>query len=275
MNTTYHTIEKAIHYIRNHFREQPDLDAIAKQVYMSPFHFQRLFQEWAGVSPKKFQQFLTLEYAKKLLAEKHSLADTSFETGLSGTSRLHDLFVRIEGMTPGEYKNGGAALQIHYSHADSPFGEIIIASTPKGICHLSFADAADQLAVLTQQFPNAHFIQKTDFLQQQALQLFSRDWTDLQKIKLHIKGSPFQLQVWRSLLKIPVGAISTYSAIADAVQNPRAVRATGTAIGHNPVAFLIPCHRVLQSSGQIGQYHWGSDRKAAILGWEAAAQVKE
>lgn len=276
MNHAYTTIEKAIAYIRERFKEQPELDEIARHVHMSPYHFQRMFSAWAGISPKKFLQYISIEHAKKLLLQNHSLADTSFETGLSGTGRLHDLFISIEGMTPGEYKNGGKDLTIHYSHAETPFGDVLIASTGKGICHLSFAENdTKDIRPLTTVFPGAAFIQKTDFLQQDALTIFTNDWKNLPKIKLHLKGTPFQLKVWRSLLQIPFGNISTYGSVATNIQQPAASRAVGTAVGDNPVAFLIPCHRVLRSSGIIGEYHWGTHRKAAILGWEAASVYGE
>lgn len=269
--TNYERIEKAIHYLKEHFREQPELDEVAKQVHLSPFHFQRLFREWAGVSPKKFLQFISVEYAKGLLKKEHTLSDVSFETGLSGTGRLHDLFIGIEGMTPGEYKNGGEQLRIHYSFAETPFGDILIASTEKGICSLQFVqETAGGLAGLKTQFPKATLIQKTDSQQQQALRFFSADWSDLEKLKLHLKATPFQLKVWQSLLHIPLGDVSTYASIASEIKNPKAARAVGTAIGQNPVAFLIPCHRVIRSTGLPGGYHWGTGRKTAILGWEAA-----
>jgi AraC family transcriptional regulator of adaptative response/methylated-DNA-[protein]-cysteine methyltransferase len=270
--TDYERIEKAIVFLKQNFKQQPDLDEVAKQVHLSPFHFQRLFKEWAGVSPKKFVQFLSVEYAKDLLKQNLSLLDTSFETGLSGTGRLHDLFINVEGMTPGEYKNGGQDLQIQYSFAETIFGDVIIASTPKGICYLSFvSNEQKETENLFKLFPNANFVQKTDLIQQNAMKFFRADWKDLQKIKLHLKGTPFQLKVWQSLLKIPLGNVSTYTAIANSIQNPGAMRAVGTAIGSNPVAFLIPCHRVIKSSGIVGEYHWGSNRKTAILGWEASS----
>lgn len=269
--TDYIRIETAIKYLKQNFKDQPDLDEVAKQIHLSPFHFQRLFKEWAGVSPKKFLQFISVEYAKNLLKQKFSLSDVSFETGLSGTSRLHDLFINIEGMTPGDFKNGGEALQINYSFAETVFGDIMIASTQKGICQLAFVKEEKYgIENLNHFFPNAKLIQKTDLLQQHALKFFGGDWTDLQKVKLHLKGTPFQLKVWQSLLRIPFGNVSTYSSIAENIENPNAQRAVGTAIGSNPVAFLIPCHRVIRSSGIIGDYHWGSVRKTAILGWEAA-----
>ena len=268
--TDYERIKKAIEFIHSNFQQQPDLDAVAKEVYLSPFHFQRLFKEWAGVSPKKFLQYISLQHAKSLL-QNHSVADTAYETGLSGSSRLHDLFISIEGMTPGEYKNGGEQLQINYSFAESPFGNIIVASTSKGICHLAFADDETvAFGQLQNQFPKAQFKQVVDTIQQNALFVFTQDWKDLSKIKLHLKGTPFQIKVWETLLKIPLGDVSTYSLIAKEINNPNASRAVGTAVGDNPVAFLIPCHRVIKSTGAFGEYHWGSIRKTTMIGWEAA-----
>lgn len=268
--TNYERIADAIGYIREHFKEQPDLDDIAEKVHLSPFHFQRLFTEWAGVSPKKFLQYISLEHAKKLLVAQATTFDASFESGLSGTGRLHDLFIKIEGMTPGEFKNGGASLTINYSFAETPFGNIIVGSTAKGICHLSFADSDEGgLEALKKSFPNATFRQMVDMQQQNALHIFTHDWSRLEEVRLHLKGTEFQLKVWQALLMIPAGGLATYSHLAKQLQQPNASRAVGTAIGDNPVAFLIPCHRVIQSTGQFGQYHWGSNRKTAIIGWEA------
>jgi AraC family transcriptional regulator, regulatory protein of adaptative response / methylated-DNA-[protein]-cysteine methyltransferase len=269
--TDFERITKAIHFIKDNFRLQPELDDIAAHIRLSPFHFQRLFKEWAGVSPKKFLQYISIEYSKQLLDKKLSLADVSFETGLSGTSRLHDLFINIEGMTPGEYKNAGENLAINYSHAETAFGDVLIASTPKGICHLSFINnKAEGIQELQHSFAQASFVQTTDMLQQNALKIFSHDWSDLSQIKLHLKGTDFQLKVWQALLQIPSGCAATYSGIADKIHSPKASRAVGTAIGSNPVAFLIPCHRVIRSTGVTGEYRWHSDRKTAMLGWEAA-----
>lgn len=276
-NINFERIVAAIDYIRQNFKSQPDLDEIAEKVNLSPFHFQRLFTEWAGTSPKKFLQYISLAYAKKMLEEKTAtLFDTAFETGLSGTGRLHDLFITIEGMTPAEYKNGGENLNINYSFAESPFGNIIVASTTKGICYLAFADdEANALNALKHKFPNAKYKQITDLFQQNALFIFSQNWANSSKIKLHLKGTDFQLKVWEALLKIPTGQLTTYGKIAKNIEKPSASRAVGTAIGANPVAFLIPCHRVIQSSGIIGDYHWGSVRKTAIIGWEAATTNSE
>jgi AraC family transcriptional regulator of adaptative response/methylated-DNA-[protein]-cysteine methyltransferase len=268
----FNRIAEAIEYLTRNFKEQPGLDEVASKVHLSSFHFQRLFAEWAGVSPKKFLQFLTVDYAKSILKNREAtLLDAAFETGLSGTGRLHDLFIKIEGMTPGEYKNGGADLLINYSFAESPFGNILVASTSKGICHLSFADEeALALDTLKQQFPNATYRQVVDLVQQNALYIFTHDWNRLEEVKLHLKGTTFQLKVWEALLKIPVGGLSTYRSVAEKINNPGALRAVGSAIGQNPIAFIIPCHRVIQSAGTFGNYHWGPIRKTAMIGWEAA-----
>lgn len=266
----YNRIAEAIEYIKNNFKDQPNLDEVAEQVHLSPFHFQRLFSEWAGTTPKKFLQYTSIEHAKKLLTDQQAtLFDTAFETGLSGTGRLHDLFVNIEGMTPAEYKNGAKNLAINYSFSESPFGNLIVASTPKGVCYMAFDDdETNALNDLKQKFPNATFQRKLDVLQQNALFIFQNDWSKLPEIKLHLKGTDFQLKVWETLLKIPMGRLSTYGSIAEKIGNVNASRAVGTAVGSNPVAFLIPCHRVIQSSGNIGGYMWGNIRKTAIIGWE-------
>ncbi|AXB56426.1 bifunctional helix-turn-helix domain-containing protein/methylated-DNA--[protein]-cysteine S-methyltransferase [Flavobacterium fluviale] len=276
MNTqetiNYNRIAEAIDYIKANFKEQPNLDEVAEKVHLSPFHFQRLFSEWAGTSPKKFLQYTSIEHAKKLLKENRAtVSETAYETGLSGTSRLHDLFVNIEGMTPAEYKNGGKNLEINYSFAESPFGNIIVASTQKGVCFMAFAeDETIGFVDLKNKFPNASFTRKLDLAQQNALFIFQNDWRKLSEIKLHLKGTDFQLKVWETLLKIPMGQLSTYGSIAQQIEKPNASRAVGTAIGSNPVAFLIPCHRVIQSSGIFGGYMWGNTRKTAIIGWEGA-----
>jgi len=268
----YHRIAVAIDYIKSHFKEQPSLDEIAAVVGLSPFHFQRLFSSWAGVSPKKFIQYLSLEYAKQLLKNNQAtLLDAAYEAGLSGTSRLHDLFINIEGMSPGEYKNGGKKLSINYSFSESPFGLIIVASTNKGVCFMSFEASENQgLLNLTSHFPYAKYHHIMDKFQLNALSIFKKDWSQIDQIKLHIKGTEFQLKVWETLLKLPLGSLVTYSSIANNIERPKASRAVGTAIGNNPVAFLIPCHRVIKKNGFIGGYMWGGTRKSAIIGWEAA-----
>jgi AraC family transcriptional regulator of adaptative response/methylated-DNA-[protein]-cysteine methyltransferase len=268
----FNRIAEAIGYIKQNFKEQPNLEAVAEKVHLSPHHFQRMFTDWAGVSPKKFLQYISVEHAKSVLKEKEAtLFDAAHETGLSGTGRLHDLFVNIEGMTPGEFKNGGESLAINYSYAESPFGDILVASTSKGICHMAFADSEQEaLSALQNKFPNAQYKQMVDLIQQNALYIFTHDWKKVNTIKLHLKGTEFQLKVWEALLKVPMGKLSTYGSIAEEIKNPSASRAVGTAIGSNPVAFLIPCHRVIQSTGVFGGYMWGPTRKTAMIGWEAA-----
>jgi AraC family transcriptional regulator of adaptative response/methylated-DNA-[protein]-cysteine methyltransferase len=288
----YDRIAEAIDYIRENFQAQPSLEEVAERVHLSHYHFQRLFTDWAGVSPKKFLQYISVEHAKEVLKDQRATVyDAAFETGLSGTGRLHDLFISIEGMTPGEFRNGGADLEINYSFAEGPFGALLVASTTKGICYMAFVDgepngagasgsrttSSDEPAAfadLRSRFPNARFHQLTDLIQQNALYIFSQDWHRLQEIKLHLKGTNFQLKVWETLLSIPMGSLTTYKDIAGQLGNFKASRAVGSAVGDNPVAFLIPCHRVIQSSGIIGQYHWGATRKTAIVGWEAAKTAK-
>lgn len=269
----YEKIAKVIAYLDTQFKGQPSLDTIADQVYMSPFHLQRLFKEWVGVSPKKYIQFLSVNYTKSLLQQKGAtLFDAAADVGLSGTGRLHDLFVNIEGITPGEYKNGGANLCIAYSFAASPFGKTIIASTQRGICYLAFIEDEQQaIHELKSNFPNAIYREESNTMHAEALHIF-REGASLSSIRLHLKGSPFQLKVWQALLEIPEGKLSTYGAIAKQIENPKASRAVGTAIGNNPVAYLIPCHRVIQASGVSGGYRWNPIRKKAILAYEAAKQ---
>ena len=271
----YSRIAEAIEYIQQHYTEQPTLEEIAKKVHLSPFHFQKMFTDWAGVSPKKFLQFISVQHAKKILSDSQTtLFETAYKTGLSGTGRLHDLFVKIEGMTPGEYKNKGENLTINYSCTNSQFGNILVASTQKGICYMGFSDDKKiAFFELEKRFPKANFIQQTDEIQQNALKIYAQDWSKITKIKLHLKGTDFQLKVWEALLKIPTGNLATYGNIANLIQKPKASRAVGTAIGNNPIAFLIPCHRVIQSTGVFGGYMWGTTRKTAIIGWEAAKTI--
>ncbi len=269
----YNRIAEAIDFYRIHFKQHPSLEQAAEHVHISPFHFQRMFKEWAGVTPKQFLQYLSVAHAKVILKEKQAtLFDAAEDTGLSGTSRLHDLFIKIEGMTPGENKNGGELLHINYSFAETPFGNLITGSTAKGICYMAFADNGQDAALLElkKRFPWARYQQLKDKIQQEALFIFNQDWSKLSEIKLHLKGTSFQIKVWETLLKIPMGEISTYTGIAEKLNNPKASRAVGSAVARNPVAFLIPCHRVIRATGEFGQYHWGSTRKTAMIGWEAA-----
>ena len=269
----YDKVADAIHFIQENFKQQPSLECIAAHVKLSPFHFQRLFSDWAGVSPKSFLQFISADYAMSILRdEQATLLDAAYEAGLSGTGRLHDLIIKIQGMTPAEYKNGGDNLQINYSAVQSPFGDVLIASTSKGICYMGFVDSNEEAVFndLKKRYPNARYTHKSDSLQQNAIQFYTQDWSNLSQIKLHLRGSDFQLKVWEALLQIPMGRLSTYGNIAQNIQSPGAARAVGTAIGSNPVGFLIPCHRVIRSNGVSGGYMWGPERKSAMIGWEAA-----
>ena len=269
----YERVERAIGYIARHYKDKPSLEDVAAAIHVSPFHFQRLFSKWAGISPKKFIQFLSLDYAKvSLRAPGTSVLDAAYDAGFSGAGRLHDLFMTIEGMTPGAFKQQGAGLDINYDFADSPFGMVMIASTRNGICHMAFeADRDAGFATLYRTFPEARFHPHRDQLQTSALSVFDRKQALPDgKIKLHLQGTPFQIKVWEALLKIPMGGLASYGDVARMIGQPAASRAVGTAIGHNPVAFLIPCHRVIRQNGAIGGYMWGAERKQAMIAWEGA-----
>ena len=279
----YRRIEAAITYIAAHYRDAPPLDEVAAAAHLSPFHFQRLFTRWAGVSPKAFTRYLSLDHARALLRhEGASCLDAAYGAGLSGPGRLHDMFVRIEAMTPGDYGRGGAGLEIRYGFADSLFGAVIIAATPRGVCHLAFCDdggggdRAAAIAGLRAAFPDAD-ISPAEMnpaemhpAAQVALAALGRDWSTPAEIRLHLRATPFQLKVWEALLRIPMGRLASYGDVAAAIGMPAAGRAVGTAIGANPVAWLIPCHRVIRRSGETGGYMWGAARKQAIIGWESA-----
>ena len=259
-------IAAAIEFLYGH-REQPDLAAVAAHVHISPQHLQRQFQQWAGISPKKMLQHISIENAKRILHAQGSVQNAALESGLSGTGRLHDLFVSIEGMTPGEYKNGGAGLRIDWQLVPSPYGNVLVANTAKGICFLSFADdPAAETARLRALFPNAELRNSGTPMQAQALRALQHP--PKQPIALHIKGTPFQLKVWQALLNIPSGQLADYGTLARRIGHPNACRAVGTAVGSNPVAVLIPCHRVIRQTGMTGGYRWLRGRKIALLGKE-------
>ncbi len=271
--TDYGRIEQAIQYLEENFREQPNLDDVAAQVHLSPFHFQRLFKEWAGVTPKQFLKFLTLEHAQKLLSESESVLETTYEVGLSSPSRLHDLFVSIDAVTPAEYKRMGEGLEIIYGYHSTPFGECLLGVTERGITGLFFVqgDRAAALADFQKTWPEATFVEDPTVTAPTAAQIFPSGFEDApREVKLFLKGTNFQVKVWEALLRIPPAAVCSYGDIARLLGNPNASRAVGTAVGSNFVAYLIPCHRVIRSSGVIRDYRWGSARKKAILGWEAA-----
>lgn len=265
----YERIAKAISYIQENVGSQPELEDIARHINLSPYHFQRLFKDWAGTTPKRFLQVLTLELGKQLLDQQHSVFEASEEIGLSSASRLHDHFVQLEAMTPGEYKNKGSGLEISYATHESLFGALFVAQTPRGICRTSFIDQnseEDELKILSKNFPLASFIENKKSTKIFADTIFAKE--PAKKFSLHIAGTNFQLAVWRALLRIPSGQAISYGELAAHLKNPGASRAVGTAIGVNPVAFLIPCHRIIQQSGALGGYRWGTERKQAIQIWE-------
>ncbi|MBN2427797.1 MAG: methylated-DNA--[protein]-cysteine S-methyltransferase [Deltaproteobacteria bacterium] len=271
----YQRIERAIRYLEAHFREQPGLDEIAAAVNLSKFHFQRLFKRWAGVTPAQFLQVLTLKYTKEKLAESRSLLDTSFDAGLSGAGRLHDLFVSIEAMTPGEFKRMGEGLRIEFGFHSTPFGECLLALTQRGICHLGFVEDQDRgsaFAALQDNWPRAVLRENLTSTGALTARIFSPGLFDSERpFHLLLKGTNFQIQVWRALLKLPRGEILSYRDIAVYLGRPPAVRAVANAIAHNPIAYLIPCHRVIATSGIIHQYRWGCARKKALIALEALA----
>jgi len=268
-------IGRAIHFLTERYTEQPQLEDAADAVGLSPFHFQRLFTRYVGVSPKSFIGHLTLEHAKRELANGASVMDAAIDSGLSGSSRLHDLSLKIEAMTPGEYAKGGRGLSIEYGFADCPFGRVLVMTTAKGVCGLAFGDEGEDarmLADMTSRWPRADFVENTKRAEDIAQTIFEHDGKT--EIGLHLLGTPFQIKVWEALLKIPEGKMTTYGTIATRLGDAKASRAVGTAVGRNPVSWLIPCHRVLGSDGALHGYHWGLVRKRSMLAMEAARSAE-
>jgi AraC family transcriptional regulator of adaptative response/methylated-DNA-[protein]-cysteine methyltransferase len=273
-NADYERIEKAVKYIEANFPAQPGLREIADHIGLSEFHFQRLFSSWVGISPKRFLQFLTKEYAKTLLESHRNLLDVTYEAGLTSPSRLHDLFVTCEGVTPGEFKTQGQGLHISYGFHPSPFGQCLLAITQRGICGLYFINSGDRRDVFAE---FQQYWQKATLSEDPALtaplipQIFNPALGKKREpLHLILKGTNFQIKVWEALTKIPFGRVATYEDVAVQVGIPRATRAVGTAVGHNPISYLIPCHRVIRKNAEFGNYGSGPARKKAILGWEAA-----
>ncbi|MBC8045007.1 MAG: methylated-DNA--[protein]-cysteine S-methyltransferase [Rhizobacter sp.] len=265
----YERVQKAIEFLSHHFKSQPNLDEVAEAAHLSPYHFQRLFTAWAGVSPKRFLQFLTLDFLRTKLHETQSIAEAAELAGLSAQSRVYDLFVGIEGVTPQEYKSGGRGLDIDYGFHPTPFGECFIAAAEKGVCALAFvseATAESEVLAFSQKWNFAKVHRNQHRTEKYVRQIFGGAAAG--KINVLVQGTNFQLKVWEALLKIPSGAVSTYEQIAKSTGNAKAVRAVGSAVAANPVGYLIPCHRVIRKEGKIGQYHWGETRKQAMIGWE-------
>jgi len=270
----YLRIEKAIKFIENNFKYQPKLDEIAESVHLSKYHFDRIFKRWAGISPIQFMQFITLDYTKKKLRESASILESALDAGLSGSGRLHDLFVTFDAMTPGEFKKKASGIKISYGFNASPFGECLIATTERGICYLGFVEKDKQDEALDQLFkawPGAEFIENSESASSIVNSIFEIDKTKSpQPFNLHLKGTNFQINIWKAVLNIPEGWVVSYQDIAVYIGHPKSFRAVANAVAINPVAYLIPCHRVISKSGKIHQYRWGSTRKKALIGWEAA-----
>ncbi|WP_041230284.1 methylated-DNA--[protein]-cysteine S-methyltransferase [Denitrovibrio acetiphilus] len=267
----YDRIAEAIRYIQTNSKVQPSLEEIAAHMGLSPYHFQRLFTQWAGISPKRFLQFITLESAK-LLLKKTSIMETSYELGMSGPSRLHDLFITTDGVTPGEYKSSGEGLTINYGCHETPFGECLLAQTERGVCHLAFIDdnLAEELDNLKNRWNKSDVVRNDDITAETSEMIFKN-----KSVPLHLKGTNFQIRVWRALLEIPEGHLTTYRRIAEKIGSSSSSRAVGSAAGKNSIGYLIPCHRVLRTTGELGGYRWGLERKRIIIAYEAAQQDQD
>lgn len=273
-DTDYDRVCKAIAYMSDAWREQPDLDEIAYNAGLSPAHFHRLFSRWAGISPKEFVQALTLDHARELLKGSATILDTAYEVGLSGPGRLHDLFVDHEAMTPGDYKRRGEGLEIAWGYHPSPFGHALVMATERGVAGVAFADSETQEQTIfddmTRRWPAAHYVHEHGRTAPYAARIFTPElWRKSDPLKVVLIGTDFEVRVWDALLRLPPGQAITYSDLASHVCSPRAARAVGTAVGRNPLSFVVPCHRVLRKDGGLGGYHWGITRKQAIIGWEA------
>jgi AraC family transcriptional regulator of adaptative response/methylated-DNA-[protein]-cysteine methyltransferase len=266
-------IATVIRYLDEHHTEQPSLNDLAAAVDLSESHFHRLFQRWAGVTPKDFLQCLTVEHAKRRLRESANVLETAFDTGLSGPGRLHDLLVTIEAASPGEFKTGGKGMTIEWGLAESLFGWCTVGWNPRGVCHLAFHDVkvdSTAPAELHENWPNARLQRNDVTAQRQADTIFKNSASPSAPLKAFVRATPFQLRVWRALLRIPEGGVASYRKMAGAIGNPQASRAVGTACGANPIAYLIPCHRVIRETGVVQGYRWGSTRKRALLAWESS-----
>ncbi|TFH00045.1 MAG: methylated-DNA--[protein]-cysteine S-methyltransferase, partial [Calditrichales bacterium] len=273
-NRDYQRIEAVVKYLEDHFKAQPELQDIADFIGLSEFHLQRLFKRWVGISPKRFLQFLTKEYAKTLLRDSGDVLSATYASGLSGPGRLHDLFVSCEAVTPGQYKELGRGLTIYYGFHMTPFGRVLFAETERGVCGLFFIPEGEDQKYLTRlkkDWPEATLVEDGQRIHPNVKKIFSYDnWQEGQRIPLFLHGTNFQIKVWEALLKIPTGNVVAYEQIAEFIGHPGAVRAVGSAVARNPISYLIPCHRVIRKYGDYGNYQGGTARKKALLGWESA-----
>ncbi len=270
-NINYQRIEQAIQFLEKNFQRQPELDEVAEKVHLSPFHFQRIFTEWAGISPKRFLQFLTVGFLKDKLEETKNLIDAAEVAGLSSQSRIYDLFTTLEAVTPQEYKQHGSGIRIEYGFHETPFGLALIGVTERGICWLSFIttdeDPKHELEKMKEHWHNSVFHQDQEVTNGFILSIFGQGSTE-NKLHVFVKGTNFQVKVWEALLRLPLGSVTTYQGIAEKIQNPKAMQAVGSAVGSNHIAYLIPCHRVIRKDGILGEYRWDPTRKKSMIGWE-------
>ena len=271
----YEHIRRAIAFLSETWTEQPSLDRLAQHLGLSPAHCQKLFKRWCGLSPKEFVQSITVDNARSLLGGSASVLETAYEVGLSGGSRLHDLFVSHEAMTPGDYKRRGEGLEMAYGFHASPFGDALLIATERGVAGLAFVNEdamqtrQEALADMTQRWPKAHYVEKPEVTAPHAKVIFNATkWSAEQPVRLVMIGTDFDVRVWETLLKIPMGRAVSYTDIARHIGSPSASRAVGSAVGRNPISFVVPCHRVLRGDGSLGGYHWGLTRKRALIGWE-------
>lgn len=272
MDMDYDRVAQAIGFLTEHVNEQPSLETVAARIGLSPFHFQRTFRRYAGVTPKQFLAALTLESSKRLLDRDASVLDAALDLGLSSPARLHDHFVTIEAMSPGEYKTGGAGLVVRYGFASTPFGAMLVGRTDRGICALEFFDDRSDFDPQGTALPLARFVRDDSVAHDLSRALF--DEAPNEPIRVHVRGTNFQLRVWNALLRIGSGNVRSYAQLAHAIGAPTSSRAVGNALAANPVGLLIPCHRVIASTGTIGNYRWGTARKRALIAWEAARRAE-
>jgi AraC family transcriptional regulator, regulatory protein of adaptative response / methylated-DNA-[protein]-cysteine methyltransferase len=277
-NINYQRIEQAILYLEKNFHHQPELNEVAENVHLSPFHFQRIFSEWAGISPKRFLQFLTVDFLKEKLKQSKNLIEVAESAGLSSQSRVYDLFTTLEAVTPQEYKLKGSGIKIDYGFHNTPFGLCLIGVTERGICWLSFLtvdqDLKSELEKLKTHWHNSVFHEDVNLTTEYISQIFSSN-AQSKKLHVYVKGTNFQVKVWEALLRIPMGDVTTYQNIATSIQNANALQAVGSAVGSNHIAYLIPCHRVIRKDGILGEYRWEPTRKKSMIGWEMAKSIKE
>ncbi|ARP99197.1 6-O-methylguanine DNA methyltransferase [Pseudorhodoplanes sinuspersici] len=269
----YDVVRRAIAHIRGNWRQQPDIDTIAEAAKVTPTELHHLFRRWAGLTPKAFLQALTLDYARGLLRDSASVLEATYEVGLSGPGRLHDLFVTHESMSPGEWKSGAEGLEMRYGFHASPFGQALVIAAPRGLAGVALADPGGEqeaLADMMRRWPKATYVEDTQGTAPLAARIFDPNlWRADQPLRVVLIGTDFEVRVWETLLKIPMGRFTTYSDIACKLESPKAARAVGAAVGKNPISFVVPCHRVIGKSGELTGYHWGLTRKRAMLGWEA------